>query len=84
MKVTVPMFAQNRWRVAGLLDDIPLQPKIECANRRQRWITVAMLSGMRSESHPLRGSDRSTRTHGSADFVRETASISINRVSSAR
>ena len=61
-KVTVPMLAQNRWRVAGLLDDIPLQPKIECANRRQGRIMIAMFSGMRSESHLLRGSDRSTRT----------------------
>ena len=56
VKVTVPLLAQNRWRVAGLLDDIPLQPKIECANRRQARIMIAMLSGMRSESHPLRGS----------------------------
>lgn len=42
----VPLLAENRMRVNGLLDDIPLlQPNIEHSNQQHERIVIAVLTG---------------------------------------
>jgi GntR family transcriptional repressor for pyruvate dehydrogenase complex len=42
----VPLLAENRMRVNGLLDDIPLlQPNIEHSNQQHERIVIAILTG---------------------------------------